>query len=170
METTVTKLYSLGYKDTKAYLFALLFVIGNIVFPQLAHLIPHGGITLLPIYFFTLIAGYKYGIRVGLLTAILSPLVNCLLFDMPHAAALPVILIKSGLLAIAASLAARYSKNISLVAIFTVILAYQIVGTAFEWVIVGDFYDAVQDFRIGIPGMLLQLFGGYALLKAIAKI
>lgn len=34
----------------------------------------------------------------------------------------------------------------------------------------GDFYIAVQDFRIGIPGMLIQWFGGYALLKAIAKL
>ncbi|KAA6305822.1 hypothetical protein EZS27_038681, partial [termite gut metagenome] len=41
METT-TKLYSLGYKDTKAYLFASLFVAGNIALPQLAHLVPNG--------------------------------------------------------------------------------------------------------------------------------
>ncbi|KAA6300210.1 MAG: ECF transporter S component [Mediterranea sp.] len=169
METSA-KLYSLGYKDTKAYLFASLFVVGNIALPQLAHLIPNGGLTLLPIYFFTLIAGYKYGIRVGLLTAVLSPVLNSLLFGMPYLSALPVILIKSGLLAIAASLAAHYSKNISLGAIFIAVLAYQLVGTAIEWLIVGNFYDAVQDFRIGIPGMLLQLFGGYALLKAIAKI
>ena len=47
--------------------------------------------------------------------------------------------------------------------------AYQVVGTLIEWVLVGDFYLAAQDFRIGIPGMLLQIFGGYALLKAIAK-
>ena len=43
------------------------------------------------------------------------------------------------------------------------------VGTLIEWALVGDFYLAAQDFRIGIPGMLLQIFGGYALLKAIAK-
>jgi hypothetical protein len=48
-------------------------------------------------------------------------------------------------------------------------MAYQVVGTLIEWVLVGDFYLAAQDFRIGIPGMLLQIFGGYALLKAIAK-
>ena len=34
----------------------------------------------------------------------------------------------------------------------------------------GDFHIAVQDFRIGIPGILIQWFGGYALLKAIAKL
>ena len=39
METTV-KLYSLTYKEIKTYLFALLFVVGNIALPQICHLIP----------------------------------------------------------------------------------------------------------------------------------
>ena len=82
METSA-KLYSLNYSNVKTYLFALLFIAGNIALPQLCHLIPYGGPTLLPIYFFTLIAGYKYGFRVGLLTAILSPVINHLLFAMP---------------------------------------------------------------------------------------
>ena len=127
METSA-KLYSLNYSNVKTYLFALLFVAGNIALPQLCHLVPYGGPTLLPIYFFTLIAAYKYGFRVGLL------------------------------------------KTVSLLAVLGVILSYQLIGTAFEWMIEGDFYIAVQDFRIGIPGMLIQWFGGYALLKAIAKL
>ena len=75
METSA-KLYSLKHSNVKTYLFALLFVAGNIALPQLCHLIPYGGPTLLPIYFFTLIAAYKYGFLVGLLTAILSPVIN----------------------------------------------------------------------------------------------
>lgn len=98
METSA-KLYSLPFGNVKTYLFALLFVAGNIALPQLCHLVPAGGPTLLPIYFFTLIAAYKYGFKVGLLTALLSPVINHLLFAMPAAAVLPAILIKSGLLA-----------------------------------------------------------------------
>ena len=147
METSV-KLYSLKHSNVKTYLFALLFVAGNIALPQLCHLVPYGGPTLLPIYFFTLIAAYKYGFLVGLLTAILSPVI----------------------LAGASALAARTIKSVSLLAILGVVLTYQVIGVAFEWAIVGSFYEAVQDFRIGIPGMLLQWFGGYALLKAIAKL
>lgn len=169
METTA-KLYSLNYSNVRTYLFALLFVAGNLALPQLCHLTPYGGPTLLPIYFFTLIASYKYGFRVGLLTALLSPVINHLLFAMPGVAVLPAILIKSTLLAGAAALAARYAKKISLLAVLGVVLAYQVVGTAFEWALVGNFYAAAQDFRMGIPGMLIQWFGGYALLKAIAKI
>ena len=94
METSAkAKLYSLNYSNVKTYLFTLLFVAGNIALPQLCHLVPYGGPTLLPIYFFTLIAAYKYGFRVGLLTAILSPVINHLLFDMPSEAVLPIILI-----------------------------------------------------------------------------
>lgn len=169
METSA-KLYSLNYSNVKTYLFALLFIAGNIALPQLCHLTPYGGPTLLPIYFFTLVAGYKYGFRVGLLTAILSPVINHLLFAMPSEAALPVILIKSTLLAGASALAARTLKSVSLLGVFGIVLSYQIIGTAFEWAILGNFHAAVQDFRIGIPGMLIQWFGGYALLKAIAKL
>lgn len=167
---TSAKLYSLSFANVKTYLFALLFVAGNIILPQLCHLIPMGGPTLLPIYFFTLIAAYKFGIRVGLLTALLSPVVNHLLFGMPAAAVLPAILIKSGLLAIAASAIARYTKDkVTLGGLLIAVLSYQIIGTAFEWMLCGNFYLAVQDFRMGVPGMLLQWLGGYFALKAIAN-
>lgn len=169
METTA-KLYSLNYSNVKTYLFALLFIAGNIALPQLCHLVPYGGPTLLPIYFFTLIASYKYGFRVGLLTAVLSPVINHLLFAMPSEAVLPAILIKSTLLAGASAFAAHTVKSVSLLAILGAVLSYQIIGTAFEWALVGDFFAAAQDFRMGTPGMLIQWFGGYFLLKAIAKL
>ena len=70
METTAVKLYSLDYRDAKTYLAAALFVAGNIVLPQICHLVPQGGLRWLPIYFFTLVGAYKYGWRVGLLTAV----------------------------------------------------------------------------------------------------
>ena len=67
MESTTVKLYSLNYGNVRTYLAASLFIVGNILFPQFFHLIPQGGITWLPIYFFTLIGAYKYGWKVGLL-------------------------------------------------------------------------------------------------------
>jgi hypothetical protein len=169
MEGTV-RLYSFSFRNIKTYLFAFVFVIGNIVLPQVCHLINAGGLIWLPIYFFTLIAAYKYGLRVGLLTAILSPLVNSFFFGMPMPLMLPVILVKSTLFAIVAAYAARFSGKVSIFAIIGAVLAYQTVGTLIEWTIVQNFYKVIQDFHIGIPGMLLQIFGGYALLKAIAKI
>lgn len=165
MKATTLKLYALDYKDIKAYIAATAFVLGNILLPQLIHFIPNGGITFLPIYFFTLIAAYKYGWKVGLLTAILSPVINSALFGMPAPAVLPAILTKSVLLAFAAGLAANYFKRISILILAGVVLSYQVVGTLGEWALEGSFYVAVQDFRMAIPGMLLQVFGGYAVIK-----
>ncbi len=92
METTTIKLHSLQFDNSRTYLTAALFVIGNIIMPQLFHLVPQGGVTWLPIYFFTLIGAYKYGWRVGLLTALASPVINSFLFGMPPVAALPAIM------------------------------------------------------------------------------
>lgn len=169
MDTTA-RLYSYGLNNVKTYVFALIFVAGNIILPQLCHSIPQGGQILLPIYFFTLVGAYKYGVRVGLLTAVLSPVINHLLFGMPGAEMLLPILIKSTLLATAAALAAKHFGKVSLLAILTAVLAYQLVGTAAEWAILGDLRLAAQDFRIGLPGMLIQVFGGWLVLKALAKV
>lgn len=160
------KIYNYGLNELKTYLFVFLFVVGNILLPQLCHLIPNGGRIFLPIYFFTLIASYKYGVKVGLMTAVLSPVINSVLFGMPALAVLPAILIKSVVLALAASLVANKTHKVSIVNLLIVILAYQCVGTLAEWAITSSFYLAVQDFRIGVPGMLLQLFGTYFLLSS----
>ena len=61
MKTSTVNLYSLSLRESRSLLFAALFIIGNIVLPQLCHLMPHGGLIFLPIYFFTLIGAYKYG-------------------------------------------------------------------------------------------------------------
>ena len=42
-------------------------------------------------------------------------------------------------------------------------------GNGVEWMMTQSFIVAVQDFRIGLPGMLIQLVGGYFVLKALAK-
>ncbi len=169
MQTTTVKLYSLGYAEAKTYLAALLFVLGNIALPQLFHLIPQGGMTWLPIYFFTLVGAYKYGWRVGLLTAVFSPLVNSVLFGMPHVTALPAILLKSILMAVIGGYVATRFHKATILLLMVVVLSYQIVGTLGEWAMKGDFRLAVQDFRIGAPGMLLQVFGGWLFINHIIR-
>lgn len=170
MERNATvKLYSLGWSEMRTYLFAVLFIVGNIVLPQLCHLFPQGGLILLPIYFFTLIAAYKYGLRVGLLTAVLSPLINSALFGMPPAAALPIIMIKGILLAVAAAWMAGRSKGASLLAIIAVVLAYQLVGGLIEWAMTGSLASALQDWKLGWPGMLLQAVGGWLVINHLLR-
>ncbi len=168
MPRTVT-LHQLPATNYKAYLFALIFIAGNILLPQLVHIIPNGGLIFLPIYFFTLIAAYKYGIYAGILTALCSPLANHLLFGMPPTGMLPIIIIKSVLLSVAASFAALYFNKVSIPVLLFTVFSYQFSGTLIEWVMVRDFSIAVSDFSTGFPGMLLQVLGGYIILKAIAR-
>ena len=167
--TAAIRLYSLGWREMRTYLFALLFIAGNIVLPQLCHLFPQGGLILLPIYFFTLIAAYKFGFRVGLLTAVLSPLVNSALFGMPPAAALPIIMIKGVLLAGAAAWMANKSKSASLLALIGVVLGYQLVGGLIEWAMTGSLANALQDWKLGWPGMLLQAVGGWLVINHLLR-
>lgn len=169
MNTTNIKLYTLEYSNAKTYLFAAMFIAGNVLLPQLCHIVPQGGLRLLPIYFFTLVAAYKYGKKVGLLTAVASPIVNSLLFGMPAVAVLPSILLKSVVLVAAASFAAWRFRKVTIPLLAAVVLTYQVIGTLGEWAMGDTFFEALQDFRIGLPGMLLQIFGGWAVLNLLRK-
>ena len=80
-----------------------------------------------------------------------------------------VAILKSVLLAVFAGYAANHFKKVSLAVLFAVILSYQFVGTLGEWLIKGDFPAACQDFRTGIPGMMLQLFGGRAVISYLTR-
>ena len=169
MESTV-KLYSLKAVELKSYAYAFLFVAGNIVLPQICHLIPMGGQMLLPIYFFTLIAAYKYGFFTGLLTAVASPLINHALFGMPATEMLTILLIKSALLAVAASYMAQHTKQIKIQSLLAVVIFYQGIGMIAEFALTGSFMAAMQDIRIGFPGIILQVVGGYFCLKALKNV
>ena len=169
MQTSSIKLYSLNYNEAKTYITAALFILGNIALPQICHLVPQGGMILLPIYFFTLIGAYKYGWKVGLLTAVLSPVMNHLLFGMPAMAVLAPIMVKSSALALVAGYVASAKGTVSLSLMAAVVLAYQAVGGLFEWAWTGSLMAALQDFRLGLPGMLLQIVGGYLFIKYLLK-
>lgn len=169
MQVASIKLYSLNYNDAKTYIAAALFALGNILLPQLCHLVPQGGMIMLPIYFFTLVGAYKYGWKVGLITALLSPLCNHLLFGMPAAAVLMPIMVKSIILALSAGyVASRYGK-VSLALLALVVATYQLTGSLFEWAWTGSLTAALQDLRLGIPGMLTQIVGGYLFIKYLLK-
>ncbi len=166
---TTPKLYALSYGEARTYLTAALFVAGNVVLPRLCHALPQGGPTWLPIYFFTLVSACKYGWRTGLLTAVASPLANAALFGMPAAALLPAILLKSTLLAAAAGWAVARFRRVSLPLLVAVVAVYQTLGTLGEWALSGDLRLALQDFRIGLPGMALQILGGWLFVNRLLR-
>lgn len=86
---------------------------------------------------------------------------------MPPVAALPAILLKSCLLALLAGETAHRFARVSFPLLLGVVLGYQVLGTLGEWALKGDLFLALQDFRIGLPGMALQVVGGYLCVKYI---
>ena len=168
MNNAAVSVNTYNFTSLRTYIAAAIFIVGNIVVPQLCHLIPNGGLIFLPIYFFTLVGAFKCGWKVGMLTAILSPAVNCLLFGMPPVASLPAILIKSVALVLAVAVVSR-RMGFSIWAVAIAVISYQVVGMAAEYLMDFNFMHALQDVRIGWPGILIQIVGGWALLKAIEK-
>ena len=158
--TTALGLYSLDYSDWRTYKTALFLVIANVIFPQIFHYFGTGAVWL-PIYFFTLIGSYKYGWKVGLLTAIFSPLTSHFLFGMPAGIMLPVVMSRSAVLALVAGVVSAHFQKATLPLFALVVLCSFLLGGIPDLLIRGDLTHAWQTQLAGWPGMLLQIFGGY---------
>ena len=164
METSV-RLYRLNYDELKTYLWAAVFVVCNMVLPKVFHLIPQGGIIFAPLSLVILAGAYKLGWKTGLLAAVASPLINNLVFGMPEWGVLPVMTLKLAVLALVAGLTAQHFCSVSLLLLISVVLVSEIIGGLGELALTGDIADTVKDFTIGWPGLLLQVFGTYLIVK-----
>lgn len=164
METSV-RLYRLNYDELKTYLWAAVFVVCNMVLPKLFHLIPQGGIIFAPLSLVILAGAYKLGWKTGLLAAVASPLINNLVFGMPEWGVLPVMTLKLAVLALVAGLTAQHFRSVSLLLLISVVFVSEVIGGLGELALTGDIADTVKDFTIGWPGLLLQVFGTYLIVK-----
>ncbi|MBQ8096007.1 MAG: ECF transporter S component [Prevotella sp.] len=164
MEASV-RLYTLNYDEVKTYLWAAVFVVCNMVLPQVFHLIPQGGIVFAPLSLVILVGAYKLGWRTGLLAAVASPLVNNLVFGLPAWGVLQVMMLKLVVLAVAAGLTAQYFRRVTLPLLVGVVLVSELIGGLGEWMLTGGIAATVQDFTIGWPGLLLQVAGAYLIVK-----
>lgn len=164
MEANV-RLYALNYDEAKTYLWAAVFVACNLVLPQVFHLIPQGGIIFSPLSLVILAGAYKFGWKTGLLAALASPLVNHLITGMPAWEVMPVMTMKLAVLAVVAGFAAQRFKMVSLPILIGVIFVSKTIGCLVELAITGGIAATIQDFTVGWPGLLLQVFGAWLILK-----
>ena len=164
MEASV-RLYALNYDEVKTYLWAAVFVACNMVLPQLFHLIPQGGVIFSPLSLVILAGAYKFGWKTGLLAAVLSPVVNHFAFGMPQWSVLQVMTLKLAVLAIVAGLTAQRFKTVSLSLIIGVVLVSMAIGCLGEFLLTGGIDATIADFTIGWPGLLLQVFGAWLIVK-----
>lgn len=166
MEANV-RLYALNYDEAKTYLWATVFVACNLVLPQVFHLIPQGGVIFSPLSLVILVGAYKFGWKTGLLAALASPLVNHLITGMPAWEVMPVMTLKLAVLALVAGLAAQRFKMVSLPLLVGVILVSKAIGCLGEFILTGGIAATIADFTIGWPGLLLQVFGAWLILKYV---
>ena len=166
MEANV-RLYALNYDEVKTYLWATVFVACNLILPQVFHLIPQGGVIFSPLSLVILAGAYKFGWKTGLLAALASPLVNHLITGMPAWEVMPVMTLKLAVLALVAGLAAQRFKTVSLPLLIGVILASKAIGCLGEFILTGGIAATIADFTIGWPGLLLQVFGAWLILKYV---
>ena len=168
MEATV-RLYTLNYDEVKTYMWAAIFVACNLVLPQVFHLIPQGGIIFSPLSLVILVGAYKFGWKTGVLAAQASPIVNHLLTGMPAMEVLPVMTLKLAVLALVAGLAAQHFKTVSLPLLLGVVLVSKAIEAIGELVLTGGIAATAADFTIGWPGMLMQIVGGYLIIRYLLK-
>ena len=166
MEANV-RLYALNYDEAKTYLWATVFVACNLVLPQLFHLIPQGGVIFSPLSLVILVGAYKFGWKTGLLAALASPLVNHLITGMPAWEVMPVMTLKLAVLALVAGLTAQRFQMVSLPLLVGVILVSKAIGCLGEFILTGGIAATIADFTIGWPGLLLQVFGAWLILKYV---
>lgn len=166
MEANV-RLYALNYDEAKTYLWAAVFVACNLVLPQLFHLIPQGGVIFSPLSLVILAGAYKFGWKTGLLAALASPLVNHAITGMPAWEVMPVMTLKLAVLALVAGFAAQRFKTVSLPLLIGVVLVSLAIGCLGEFILTGGIAATIADFTIGWPGLLLQVFGAWLILKYV---
>lgn len=156
---------ALTLTQSQTYGWSALFIAANIALPHLFHLIPGGGVMFLPIYFFTLIGAMRYGWQLGLLTAVMTPIVGCLLFGAPRAELLPDMLLKGAALSLIGAYVAKKWGVKFITCLGAVVAAFAIVGLV-ELPFTGAAY-AFQDFMTGLPGMAMMTLGAWFTAKYI---
>ena len=157
----------LGLADPRLYLAIAGMVLGNLALPWAVHRIPDAGPALLPMFFFTLIAGWRFGVKAGLLTGLLSPLANHLLTGMPPAPAYLLLMGQSAVLGALAGAAGARRPRPTLAQVMAVVLAHQAL-VARPTLTQAGARAAWLGFELRLPGILLQILGGCALLRLLA--
>lgn len=158
-----TIVHTRSLTDYRTHLWALTFVAGNVLLPQLFHLWGAGGPVFLPILFFTLIAAATMGRSVALVTGVLSPLISAALTGMPSGAILIILMVKSVALALVAGSYFEKQGMLRPLPLVGAILISQAAGFFASLAFHFPAQVAWQSMLISWPGMALQCIAGSAL-------
>ena len=170
---------SLGLRSPRLYIASLCLIAGNVILPALAHHIPGGGPALMPLFFFTLIAGWEFGLSCALLTALGSPLISFALTGMPRPSALMGVILSSIALGLLAAVFSTLfsttgrsrrgsaSWGVRLVSLAAIVAMHQalLMGLALS----NGLDPALKGLVMRLPGTLLQILGGCAVIGLMER-
>jgi hypothetical protein len=160
---------ALSLRDLRLYGFVAAFTVGNLVAPMAVHSIPQGGLIFLPIFFFTLVAAYRFGFAAGALTGLASPVFNFALTGMPPSAMLSTVLVQSLVIAALAALLAARTGRLNPWLLLLAAASMQLAGFGLDLARGGTVAAGLDSLRLGLPGVALMGFGGYAVLRLLDR-
>ena len=137
------------------------------ILPQLFHLIPNGGVIFAPLSAVILMGSYKFGWKVGTLSALSSPMVNHFIFGMPSTDVVLIMTAKLLIIALVASWAAHRFQSKSIWILVSVVLLSTLLGGGAEWLFTHQISATIADFTIGWPGLLLQVVATYLFVRLV---
>ena len=96
---------------TKNLVLCAMFIALGVIFPQLFHMIPQGGMLFSPMHIPVLMCGLLVGPLEGLICGLATPFLSHLIFQMPPAPRLPGMLVELAVYGLVAGLMMKLLKN-----------------------------------------------------------
>lgn len=138
----------LTFSEAKYYIFSAVFTAAAVFIPWLLHQFKLAGPQFLPMHFFIFIAGFLFGWRTGLVTALSSILISYSLTHMPPMVILPQVIIEIAVYGLAIGILRERNFNI-----WISLIGAMILGKLARFVMAGSLGFVAMSW----PGIVLQL-------------
>lgn len=154
-----------------------LFLALGLVLPQMFHFLPiaNAGKIMLPMHIPVILAGYLLGRQSGMIVGFLSPILSCLMFQMPAPLFMPVMAVELLVYGLSAGTLGMKIKN-NYISLITVMISGRIASGAMYLIMANVF--GLHQFNVqmfiaglatGVPGMILQLIIIPPMIKLLRK-
>ena len=163
---TISKSRSVVAVNASTYLWTAAFVAGNVVLPMICHAVNLGGMVLLPLMLFTVIAAAHLGIIPAIITIVFSPLLSLAITGMPAAGVMLTSFMAHALI-VAAVIGTwkQYKGEFSVLSIIALLAAAHLAGFVSNGVIFFTFDVAWGLLLMSWPGILIQAIALWAVTR-----
>lgn len=145
----------LTFSQAKYYIFSAVFTAGAVSVPWFLHRFNLAGPQFLPMHFFIFIAGFLFGWRMGLVTALSGILISYNLTYLPPMAILPQVMLELAVYGLAIGILREKNLNIW-VSLFGAMALGRLARILFIIVFTPQM-SALKFIEISWPGIILQL-------------